>query len=184
MELRDVFLCESGLRLLRLALRASILIPFVVREFVLGVSAEIAATAFQLLLFCFFKCLLLEILDDKFVFFLQVVDVLVGCSVCILLQIVSTHQLLAFQLLTGGFLTDFNERILNEMSLQILLVFFNEIGDLSLGLITIHLNVLSSFIFLRFSFTACGFFSELAHDGDIDAERNIDAMRNLEPINA
>lgn len=60
---------------------------------------------------------LLEVLDDKLVLLLVEVDVLLGCRVGILLQVFGTHLVLGVKLLASGLLSDFNERVLNEVRL-------------------------------------------------------------------
>lgn len=119
-------------------------------------------------------------MNHQLVRVLHVVDVLIFRLVGIGQQLRSTEQVFALELLARGFLPDLDERILDEVSLEFVLFLLDEVADLLLSLLSVHLDILGAFLgFLGLGVSFLGLLSKLANDRDVQTEWNIDALGQL-----
>lgn len=92
--------------------------------------------------------------------------------------------MLAINRLSSGLLANLNERILYEMSLELLLILLDELCDFFLWIFFLHLSVLSRLIFALNSSSHLSFFGKLTDDGNVNTHGDIDAFSDLEVIYA
>ena len=156
-----------------------------------AIAVSLSSLALKCVLILFVQVVLLEVLNDKLVLLLQEVDVLLGRSVCIFLKIISIHLRPAIELLASSLLPNLDEWILNEMRLHIVRILLDELRDLALHLVCLHLDIFSLLClstaangsFLN-TLSTHGLFSKLAHDWDHESSGDVDASADLKPVDS